>query len=306
MEETIELREIIEILLKAKWLIGLVTVVGILLAGTVSWFILPEKYESKATVQIASNAQDTKILASYVAYEFTPQVFSQRVKNQTIINQGFQHANLPNKFSHENLTVTQEPNTNLVNLTYTSDSSTNAQKELKEIISITKSEMNKSVQNTLQDLENTYRTETESLTSEIESIIKEYNSIIQSNNLPEVLILQTILNSDIVLNISDEQTKALSNLSGPLQNQLLQLQAQIQTKSEEYRSVLADYQSVKTGLESFKPDPFIRIIVEPTISEIPASPNKMLNLVIGLILGLLIGVGLVFFREYWRNTTPAK
>lgn len=306
MEETIELREIIEIILKGKWLIAIVTVICMLLAGIASWFVLPEKYESQAAVQIASNAQDTKILASYVAYEFTPQVFSQRVKNSTIINEGFKHAELENKFNQANLNVTQEPNTNLINLTYTSNTATNAQKELQSIISITKNEMNNSVQDTLQNLESTYKTESESLTKEIESIIQEYNSIIQKNNLPEILILQTILNSEIVLNVSEEQTKALSNLSGPLQNQLLQLQAQIQSKSEEYRSVLADYQSVKTGLESFKPDPFLRVIVEPTLSEGPASPNKMLNLAIGLVVGLMIGIGLVFFREYWRNSAPVK
>ncbi|WP_421663824.1 Wzz/FepE/Etk N-terminal domain-containing protein [Lysinibacillus telephonicus] len=306
MEETIDLREVIDILLKGKWLIAIIVVVCILLASIASWLIIPEKYESKAAVQIASNAQDTEILASYIAYEFTPQVFSQRVKNETIINEGFQNEGLKNEFNQKSLSVTQEPNTNLINLTYTSDSSTNAQKELQTIISITKNEMNKSVQKTLQDLESTYKTESESLTGEIESIIKEYNSIIQKNNLPEILILQTILNTDIVLNISEEQTKALSNLSGPLQNQLLQLQAQIQAKSEEYRRVLADYQSVKTGIESFKPDPFIRVIVEPTLAENSASPNILLNLVIGLVLGLMIGFGLVFFREYWRNSAPLK
>ena len=91
-----------------------------------------------------------------------------------------------------------------------------------------------------------------------------------------------------------------------LQNELLQLQVQIQSKSEEYGKVLANYQSVKTGMGSFKPDPFIRVIAEPTLAEGPASPNKMLNLAIGLVIGVMMGIGIVFFRQYWKNSTPVK
>lgn len=95
--------------------------------------------------------------------------------------------------------------------------------------------MNESVQATLKELETTYKTESVSLSKEIENIIEQYNKIIKDNKLPEILILQTVLNSEIVLNISDDQTTTLSNVNGDLQNQLLQMQAQINTKSVEYQ-----------------------------------------------------------------------
>ncbi len=47
MEETIELRELIETVWKGKWIIAGLTVLFMLVAAIVSWFVLPEQYESK-------------------------------------------------------------------------------------------------------------------------------------------------------------------------------------------------------------------------------------------------------------------
>lgn len=306
MEETIELRELIEIVLKGKWIISIITIICVLLAGIASWFIIPEKYESKAVVQVASSVQETGVMDSFVATEFTPQVYTMRLKNEVRINEAFENENLTNKYVKDNLSTQIENNTNLVSLTYSSNSPENAQKELQVIIESTKNRMNESVQNTLKDLELTYKKDADSLSKEIESIINEYNTIVRNYHLPEVLILQTILNTEMVVNITDEQITALANVSGEVQNQLLQMQAQIQTKSEEYRNILAKYQSVKTGFENFKADPFIRVIAEPSLAKGPSSPNVPLNIAIGFVLGLMLGLGIVFFRHYWRESAPAK
>lgn len=303
MEETIELRELLEIVWKGKAVIAICTIICMLLAGIVSWFVLDEKYESKAVIQVASNVQDTGIMANYVATEFTPAIYAQRIQNKPIMQQALQEAGIKIKYNERNLvaTVDADPNKSLVELKFISDSAKEAQQQLQVLMDATKQKMNESVQLTLQELETTYKTEATSLTTEIDSIIEEYNQIIRQNNLPKLLILQTILNTELVLNISEEQATALSNVNGNLQNQLLQLQAQIQTKSEEYRKTLANYQSVKTGLDSFKPDPFIRVIAEPTLAEEAVSPNKLLNLVVGLVIGIMLGLGMVFFSHYWKK-----
>lgn len=306
MEETIELREIIEIALKGKKTISIITIICVALAGILTWFVLPEKYESKAVVQVASSVEDTGIMESYVATEFTPQVYSQRAKNALVINEAFQNENIEKKFRQDNLKISIESTSNLLTLSYISNSPENAQKELQTIINATKNEMNIAVQNTLKNLESTYSKDANSLSKEIELIINEYNKIVRENRLPEVLILQTILNPEMVINISDEQTKALANVNGSIQNQLLQLQAQIQSKSKEYRTVLEKYQSVKTGLENFKPDPFVRVIIGPNLQVNPTSPNKILNLAIGFIIGIMFGLGVVFFRNYWRKSGPVN
>lgn len=303
MEETIELRKLIEIILKGKWLISIITIICVLFVAILSWFVLPEKYESKAIVQVTSGSQDAGIVESFVATEFTPQVYTERIKNETRINEAFQKENINNEYDKNNLAIQTDNNANLVSITYTSNSAENAQKELQIILESTKNRMNESVQSTLKNLEYTYSKDAETLSSEIESIINEYNTIVRGQRLPEVLILQTILNSEMVINLTHEQTLALANVSGTVQNELLQLQAQIQTKSAEYRNVLAKYQSVKTGLENFKVDPFIRVIVEPSLPEGTSSPNTPLNLAIGFVFGMMLGLGTVFFRHYWREST---
>lgn len=308
MEETIELRELLEIVWKGKVVIAICTIICMLLAGIASWVILDEKYESKAVVQVASGVQDTGIMANYVATEFTPTIYAQRIQNKPIMQQALQDAGVKIKYNEKNLVATTDadPTKNLVELKVTANSAKEAQQQLQILMDATKQKMNESVQLTLQNLESTYKMEADSLTKEIDSIIEQYNQIIRENNLPKLLILQTILNTEMVLNISEEQAATLSNINGNLQNQLLQLQVQVQTKSEEYRNTLANYQSVKTGLDSFKPDPFIRVIAEPTLAEAPASPNKLLNLAIGLVIGMMLGLGIVFFRYYWKNSVVVK
>lgn len=304
MEETIELRELIEIVWKGKAIIAICTIVCMLLAGVASWFVLEEKYESKAVVQVAGAVQDTGIMANYVSTEFTPTIYAQRIQNKQIMQQALQDAGIKIKFNEKNLVTTTDadPTKNIVELKYTSNSAKEAQQQLQILMDAAKQKMNESVQQTLQQLESTYKIEAESLTKEINSNIEQYNQIIRENNLPKILILQTIINSEIVLNISEEQAATLSNVNGDLQNQLLQLQVQIQTKSEEYHNILTNYQSIKTELDSFKPDPFIRIIAEPSLAEGVSSPNKLLNLAIGLVVGVMLGLGIVFFREYWKKS----
>lgn len=306
MEDSIELRELFNIIFKGKWIITIITVLCILLAALLSWFVLPEKYESRAVVQVESGVQDTGVLENFVATEFSTQVFTERVQNEDKINEAFINENLQNEFNIKNLDIKSNDQSKIVTIKYKSNSPENAQKELETILITTKNEMNHSVQNTLENLESTYIKNANALSVEIETIINDYNTIIRNNGLPEVLILQTILDSEMVINISDEQTKTLSSVSGSIQNKLLQLQAQIQTKSEEYQNVLSKYESVKTGLENFKPDPFIRVIAEPNLPKEKSSPNYVLNLVIGFILGIMIGLGTVFIRHYFKHYLPSK
>lgn len=299
MEETIELRDIINIILKGKWIITICTIIALLLSGIVSWFVLEEQYESKAVVQISSGVQDAGIMSNYVATEFTPTVYMQRMQNVEQ-NKKYFKANNIDDFKSANLTVSNQPNTNLVEMKYIANTPEEAQGHLQLVIDKTKSEVSFSMKETLDQLEQTYLKESNSLSSEIEQLMSTYNDVISKNKLPEVLILQTISSSQFVLNLTTEQSSALSNVTGSIQNELLQLKAQIDIKSEEYHSVLAKYQSVKTGLDSFKSDPFIRVIIDPTLAEEPSSPNKVLFLAIGLVLGLMVGIGLVLFRSYWK------
>lgn len=306
MEETIELRELLETVWKGKWIIAGLTAVFMLVAAVISWFVLPEQFVSKATVQVANEVQDTGIMASYVAAEFTPIVFSQRIQDVKVMNEAFKEAKIKETFDSKLLSASNDPTTNIVELTYTSTSAEKAQEHLELFIVKTKERMNLSVKNTLNELEKTYKSEADQLSAEIEALIEKYNNLIFENSLPELLIMQTLVGTQVILNIGDEQIAALAKIDGALHNELMQMSTQVSSKSSEYSRVLEKYQSVKTGLDSFRPDPFIREIVEPTLAEKPSAPSKMVNVAIAMIIGLMIGLGLVFFRQYWRNSKLAN
>src|SRR6056297_94450 len=46
----------------------------------------------------------------------------------------------------------------------------------------------------------------------------------------------------------------------------------------------------------------IMIVSEAHYSDVPVSPNKLLNLAIGLVLGIMLGVFAGLFKAYWKNS----
>lgn len=302
MQEMNELREIIKILIKGKWVITGASIVGLLVFSILTWFVLEEKFESEAVVQISGGSQDAGLMSNYVSTEFTHIIYMQRLQNEGALKRAFEVIEFYD-YTEDKLAISNPANTNLVELSYKGETAEEAQRHLHLIMEHTKENMNSAVKTTLQQLEQTYLNEANALSNEIELLMNQYNNLVVSNKLPEVLILQTIASSQFVLNLTTEQTNALANISGSIQNELLQLKAQVDTKSTEYREVLTKYQSVKTGLESFKPDPFIRVIMEPTLKEKAVSPNKIINLGLGLVIGVMIGIAIVFFRKYWKETS---
>ena len=50
----------------------------------------------------------------------------------------------------------------------------------------------------------------------------------------------------------------------------------------------------------------VTIISEATPNMSPASPNNLLNIIIGFLLGAMIGIGLIFLRELTDNTVKSK
>jgi len=301
-EETIDLRELIEIIWNGKIIIIISILTAILIALILSIFVLDKKYESTATVQITSNSAAEGIVKQYVDSEFTNLVFAERIKSQAFIDQLFNKTS--REVSSTDLNVIIDTTTSMVTLTYKSEVKKKSSEVLSILIKKQKTAMSESLKNEFTLLADAYTKESDKLSEEIRDLIKIYNTTVKVNNLPAILILQTMVSKDLIVNISEEQSQALTNIDGEIQNELMQMQARISSKSEEYRKVLDQYQSVLTNMESFRPDPLIKTIIEPTVPENPSSPNLLLNIAIGIVIGVLIGLGIVFIRKYWKETIP--
>lgn len=303
MNEKIQIQELIKILIENRKFIIIVTIICTLFSGIISFFIIPEKYKSNAVIQVSNTIQEqnTGFIQSYIGKVLTPQVFTEQLKNESNINKTFQNKNLDNDFILRNLRIESINNSDIINLSYSSDTPDNAQKELETIINAAINDMNRTIRKNLIKLETSYSLKLNTLTKDIEGLVNEYNKLIRDNNLPEILILQTIINSDLTLNVSLEQLQTLANINGELQDKLLQLGAQIQSKSSEYQKLFNEYQSIKSGLDHFEAEHFIHLIVDPTFPRKPASPNLILNIAVGLIFGLFLGIGTAVFRYLLRE-----
>jgi len=102
LEEEINLRELIEVLINGKWIILGICFVSVLLAGTLSFFVLPEKYEAKATVMVKQQPQavpeagslETLLSSLSKSPEMTVEAYRQQVTDPWILQKVIKELNL--------------------------------------------------------------------------------------------------------------------------------------------------------------------------------------------------------------------
>jgi len=105
MEEKITLRELIEIILRGKWIIAALTITAMLVAAVLSFFIIPPTYEARTTIMVSPMMQNGGQLRQDSAYDTLLSYLSQypqmsletyrvQVTNPHILNQVIDELNL--------------------------------------------------------------------------------------------------------------------------------------------------------------------------------------------------------------------
>lgn len=304
MEETIELREIIEILLKGKWIIALVTIVALVVGFVFSWFVVEEKYQSTAQVQIENGAQ------ALTKLQETKGTFYATIKRELANNLLQKRLNNPATYTNEeianglgNLSIaldTTDPSYTLLNATYTANNAQQAFEQLEQTLVEVKKELEALVLESLEQEIAYYSDEKDLISKEYAILMDDYNQLIQQNNLPQYLLLETISSSGVLKDMPD-----LSNLNAEVLAQVTYLKNELNVKQKQYNEITLTYEQLVTGAQSFKLSKYFTIVEQPKLNEAPVSPNKTLNLAIAFVLGIMLSVGIVFFREYWRNSKKA-
>lgn len=114
MEEEISLRELIEILLRGKWVIAVITITAVLAAGILSFFVIPPTYEAQTALMVSAvNTQVEEnegsafrtLMDSISRYpQMTVETYRAQVKNPTILREVIDTLNLdPEKYTVESL-----------------------------------------------------------------------------------------------------------------------------------------------------------------------------------------------------------
>ena len=129
MEEEISLRELIETLLKGKWLIIAFTIIALLVSGVFSFFILEPIYEARATLMVNQPTNESSLTAylrSVSGGDFMSlETYTNQVKNPVLLDRVRDRLELdPEKYSIKKLSglvnVSALDKTNLIELKVTS------------------------------------------------------------------------------------------------------------------------------------------------------------------------------------------
>lgn len=131
MEEEISLRELIEILIRGRWLIASITLVAVIVSGIFSFFVIPPTYEASVTLMASplsakNQPQDSAYdaLLNFLSQfpQMTLETYRVQVTNPHILNQVIKELNLdPNKYSlsslPDSINVEAIKDTNLIRIT---------------------------------------------------------------------------------------------------------------------------------------------------------------------------------------------
>jgi len=113
LEDEINLRDLIEVLLRGKWLIAAVTLAAVACAAVVSFFVLPPQYEGRATLMVnqpkvnppqLTGGLDVLLQALSKYPEMTVEAYRDQITNRYVLKQVIEELDLdPEKYTVEGL-----------------------------------------------------------------------------------------------------------------------------------------------------------------------------------------------------------
>jgi len=261
-EDEVELIDYINVLLKWKRLIIVITLIAVLISGLLSYFVLPKVYEGSATIQPAQVSSNLLL---------SPYEIQTQIKSATFIQKLSDDLNVPFDEINKNINVSILQNSNFVVV--------NFEHKDKELI----------------------RKFFDKLLYELNSInADEYNNQINSIK-SKVLTLSSqieILNS-VTTQISKQKLQmSKSSLKEDLGSYLIStsLYESILTKKIDLENTVTDLNSQLSMSHEFE------YLQQPYVSDTPVKPNKKLNILVSGVAALFFSILLAFFIEYMQGT----
>lgn len=266
VEEEIDLREIINLLLKRRYLIISVTVMAVLIAAIISYSVLPPVYRSVATFKIAMIDSEHLFDINDIENRMKSDNILKKVNDELKLNRNY--ADLSGFIKIENL---NKSSYFIVSAEYSSA------ERARDIVLSTMNqfiEMNKPH----------YRSQIMLLENEKKSV--EMQMELEKKNMEEVEKLRfDILKSDD-LSLTEKQIQI---------NLLLNYSIQIR---DSYNELVEKYYILENQIINSND---FEIIKYPSLPQSSIKPNKKLNMAISGVLGLFLGVFIAFFAEFWQS-----
>ncbi|MGX1982288.1 capsular polysaccharide biosynthesis protein [Thermolongibacillus altinsuensis] len=310
MEETISLRELVEIILKGKWLIAIITAVAVLIAALASFVLIDPVYSAKATVSINNGLVPGKQQGetdSYFNEIITPAAYIERVKSPQVIEAAIKKSGLEKynvKQVESNLTIESVQNTNLVHITLKGTNPSDVKKMLDSILLAVKESLFTEIQKRIKEDSDHFAAQAKIEKEKLERLLKEYRQKAQVLQLPPSLLLDAVIsyNNQYIINLDQARLQGVSSITEKDLISLNELSNEIKSSSDIYREYLAKEQQLQAFAKNFSVDNKVLTISAPVKPETPDSPKPLLNIAIAFVVSLMTSIGVVFFRHYWQES----
>lgn len=307
MDETIDLRALVAVLAKGKVLITAITVLAIIIGALSSYFMIDSVYSTNATVSVNSGVNGQKETDYYLINDITPAIYTDSMKDSKVIEQAINKSGVKSYdvgAVQSQLTITQTPNTNLLQLTLQGSNAAEAKIMLDSLIEATKESLLTKILDSMEADKKSYVTQIKTEKENLEDLLKQYQQQVTELGLPASVLMNNVTSSGnpYILNVDRDTTEGLSNLSAEELSVLNELSSKIQVVETVYQEQLTKERQLLSFMNTFNIDNKVLIVSEPIEQESPVSPNPILNMIIALVIGLIAGVGFVFLRHYWQES----
>ncbi len=264
MDEEIDLRDYINVLIKWKWLIIWITILSMFISGIASYFIIKPTYRGEANL-LLPKVGDSLVLS---AKETEALIQSNDFKN--FIGQKI---NLPFESVSSGLTVSSKDSPNFVKINFENNSKDKIEDFFKEL-----------PQTLNEDTEDLYNKKIYALKSKLSLLEKQA----EEAKKQELSIEETL--------------KQIGKSSGNKSEHFLEYSFMLNTYNSIVRTKMSlenEITSINTqisGSHKFK------YIGSPFILNNPVKPKKLFNIAVSGVAAFFFAVLLAFFLEYWTNS----
>jgi chain length determinant protein (polysaccharide antigen chain regulator) len=308
MQEVINLRGIIEILIKGKKLIISITTIAFLISVILSYVVIKPTYETRAIILVNSLLQDENSeLNEYLNEVVSPQVYRERLTSQYLIKRVIdKHKLIDWKVSElkKNLKVETEKDSNIITLTLEGENADLVYKTLNAIILEANVYIGETISARLSELANQYKDQLALEKGNLDEALEEYNTARAAEGLPTFVILDalTTKQKQYILNVDEKYLDELQSLDKNKQVEFQKLNNQVNTLTELYNKYRKNYEEARSVSKIYNVENKLTLVSGPEVPFEPISPNKVINMVMAIVLGLLTGIGIVLFRHYWNES----
>lgn len=310
-ESEISVREIVDKLWDGKWIISVITIVALLIAGIYSYFIADPVYSGKALVN-ANNISTVPENIQPFVNEFTkPASFEQTMKSTTVLEKLIEQEELNSSVgkleSTLNIALPARETDTLISVSMNGTDRDEIKSIVDSAIDLTIEEMKLNMQSRLTLLEEQYQNNMVEESKNIDNAVKEFNDLSAGEGLPALLLFQqSNLKEQYILETNEEMLNELKDIDKADQVSYQKINSEIENLTSLYSFYSSKYDEVKSvnNMDIIKMN--LNVQSETFVADQPLSPNKSLNMLIALVFGLILGIVVVVLRDFFIKTTRNK